>query len=84
MVLRYIQGAFSIAQIELFSASGIPFPIVISDISSGGTASVLGAGCRFVDKGEFARENEAPLVEFRLEVDRMGMFHGLRLPFFEP
>jgi hypothetical protein len=82
--LRFGQGAFSVAQIELFSAAGIPVPMVITDISSGGTASVIGTGCRLVDVGEFVREKEAPLVEFKLEADRMTMYHGLRLPFFEP
>jgi hypothetical protein len=82
--LRFGQGAFSVAQIELFNAAGIPVPMVITDISSGGTASVIGTGCRLVDVGEFVREKEAPLVEFKLEADRMTMYHGLRLPFIEP
>jgi hypothetical protein len=78
--LRFGQGAFSIAHLELVTAAGIPIPIVISDISSGGTASVVGTGCMLTDKGEFTREGEAPLVEFTFEVDRIAIFHGLRLP----
>ena len=81
--LRFAQGAFSVATVELFNASGITIPMVISDISSGGTASVVATGTRFIDLGEFAREQEAPLIEMRLEADRMVMFHGLRLPFIE-
>lgn len=81
--LRFGQGAFSIAQMELYNAAGIPLPVVITDISSGGTASIIGTGCRIVDVGEFSREREAPLIEFRLEADRMSLFHGLRLPFIE-
>ena len=81
--LRFGQGAFSVANIELQNASGIPIPIVISDISSGGTANILGTACRLVEVGEFVREEEAPLIEFRLEADRMTLFHGLRLPFIE-
>lgn len=79
--LRFGQGAFSIAHVELMSAAGAALPLVISDIASGGTASVLGTGCRVVDKGEFIREGQAPLVEFRLKADRMIMFHGFRLPY---
>jgi hypothetical protein len=78
--LRFAQGAFSLAHLELFDASGVPMPIAISDISSGGTGTVIGVGCRVIDKGEFAREAEAPMVTLKLEVDRMVMFHGLRLP----
>lgn len=81
--LRFGQGAFSVAQVELQNAAGIPVPIVVADISSGGTATILGTACRLVDVGEFVREGEAPLVEFRLEADRMVMYHGLRLPFIE-
>ena len=81
--LIFGQGAFSIAQVELQNASGIPIPIVISDISSGGTATILGTACRLIDVGEFVREQETPLIEFKLEADRMVLFHGLRLPFIE-
>jgi hypothetical protein len=79
--LRFMQGAFSVANVELQNASGIPIPIIISDKSSGGTASVIGTACRVIDVGEFVREGEAPLIEFKIEADRMVMFHGLRLPF---
>ena len=78
--LRFMQGAFSVAHLELFDASGIAMPIAIQDVSSGGTGSVVGVGCRIVDKGEFIRESEAPMITLKIEVDRMAMFHGLRLP----
>ena len=78
--LRFMQGAFSLAHVELFDFAGIPMPIVISDISTGRTASVIGAGCRAVDKGEWIRERESTPVTIRLEVDRITIFHGLRLP----
>jgi hypothetical protein len=82
--LRFGQGAFSIAELELLSATGAALPIIIQDASSGGTASVIGTGCRIIDKGEFIREGQAPLVEFRFEADRMILFHGLRLPYIVP
>ena len=78
--LRFAQGAFSIAHMELFDAACVPMPIVISDISTGGTSGVIGIGCRVVDKGEFVREKEVPMVTLTLEIDKMTMFHGLRLP----
>jgi len=78
--LRFLQGSFSVAIVEMFNASGVPMPCVISDISTGGTASVIGTGCRVTDIGEFAREGEAPLVTIILEADRMVLFNGLRLP----
>lgn len=82
--LRFAQGAFSLAHMEIFDLSGIAMPIAISDISTGGTGSVVGVGCRIIDKGEFVREQEAPMVTLKLEIDRMGMFHGLRLPAITP
>ena len=81
--LRFGQGSFSVANVELLNAAGIPMPIVVSDISSGGTGTVIGTACSLIDVGEFIREGEAPLVEFRFETDRMSLFHGLRLPFIE-
>ena len=78
--LRFLQGAFSIAHLELFDSAGIAMPIAVQDISSGGTGTVVGVGCRVIDKGEFVRESEAPMITLKIEVDRMAMFHGLRLP----
>lgn len=78
--LVFAQGAFAMAHMELFDYTGIPAPIVISDISSGGTATVIGTGCRVVDKGEFLREKEAPPITVTIEADRMVLMHGLRLP----
>jgi len=81
--LRFLQGAFSLSHLELFGAAGIPIPMVVSDISSGGTASVIGTGCRIVDYGDFTRAEKAPNVTMKLEADRMILFHGLRLPVFD-
>jgi hypothetical protein len=81
--LRFGQGMFSVAHVELLSGLGFPVPMVITDISSGGTASIVATACRLVDTGEFVREGEAPLIDFKFETERMIMFHGLRLPVFE-
>jgi len=84
MEFRFAQGAFSLAHLELFDGFGVAMPIVITDIGTGGTASVVGVGCRVIDKGEWKREKEAPPVTVKLEIDRMAMFHGLRLPAITP
>jgi hypothetical protein len=78
--LRFSQGAFSVAHMELFDTVGVAMPIAIQDLSSGGTGTVIGVGCRVIDKGEFVRESEAPQITIKIEVDRMVMYHGLRLP----
>lgn len=82
IILRYLPS-FSVAFTELINASGVSVPIIMSDVSSGGTATVIGTACRLVDVGEFAREQEISLVEFKFQSDRMTMFHGLRLQFIE-
>lgn len=83
IVLDFAQGAVSLAHLELLSAAGVAMPLVISDISTGGTASVIGTGCRVVDKGDFERSETAGTISVKLEADRMGLFHGLRMPVFD-
>jgi hypothetical protein len=78
--LQFLQGAFSIAHIELFDATGIAMPLIITDISSGGTGMVIGSACRVVDIGEWERGEEAPIVIIRMIANRMIIKHGLRVP----
>ena len=84
IILRFGQGAFSIAQMELMNALHMSIPLVVFDKSSGGTSIIIGNACRVVDVGEFIREGEAPFVEFKLEADQLVLSHGLRVPYIEP
>ena len=78
--LDVLQGSLSVGFIELFAASGVSLPIIISDIGSGGTSGVIGTGCQLLETAEFEREGEAGFLRFLFGADRMAMFHGIRLP----
>lgn len=80
VILEFLQGGVSLAAVEMLDESGIGMPIVITDLASGGTSGVAGDACRVVDKGEYIRERETPLIVITLNVKRMAMFHGLRVP----
>ena len=78
--LEFLQGIASLASVEMLDESGAAMPIVVQDLASGGTSTVIGTSCRVVNKGEYVRERENPVVVVTLAVSRMAMFHGLRLP----
>lgn len=77
--LRFIGASWSLGHIEIFDALGAPVPFLVTDIGSGGTSTVVGAACKVVDKGEWTRGAEAPMVEITLQADKLWFFHGVRL-----
>jgi len=76
--LRFLQGAVSVAVVEMLAAAGVPMPIVMTDKACAGTMGLVGTACRVISKGELARERETPLVAFTLHADRLDFFHGMR------
>ena len=77
--LTFHGSAWSLAHIEIFDAIGAPQPIMISDLGTGGTSTVIGSACRVVDIGDWQRGKEIPPVTVIMKTERLYYFHGARL-----
>jgi hypothetical protein len=75
-----MNGSISAGVIEVAQTLGIPFPITITDLSSGGTSSVLATACREVETPEWRREAFPGVRVYTFETPRLLIFHGIRLP----
>lgn len=77
--LRFLASSWSLGHIEVFSAFGAPVPILITDLGSGGTRTVIGEKCKVLDSGEWRGEGVAPMVEVVYNATKLWKFHGVRL-----
>ena len=69
-------GAFQLADL-----TGIPFPVVTEDISSGGTSSVIASACRQTERPDWRRAAIPEVYTYTFETPRMIVSHGIHLPF---
>jgi len=73
-------GSLSQGLIEVMQATGIPYPIIIQDISSGGTSSVIATACQLVETPEWKRELMTGVTVYTFESARLFINHGIKLP----
>lgn len=69
-------GSFQIADL-----TGIPFPVMIEDIASGGTSTVIASACRQTDKPAWTRQAIPGVYTYTFETPRILISHGIHLPF---
>jgi hypothetical protein len=77
--LALMQGSPTCAGIQIVDFTGIPFPILITDLDSGGTSTVIASACRRVDTPEWRREAMPGLSIFTFATPRLLISDGLRL-----
>ena len=73
--------SLSVGQIELAGLTGIPFPITIQDLLSGGTSSVIATACKQTDTPEWKRAAAPEIKVFTFETPRLLIQQGIHLPF---
>jgi len=74
-------GSVSQGQIELMQATGIPYPVIIQDKSSGGSSQVIATACQLVQTPEWKRAAVPETVVYTFETTRLFVAHGVRLPY---
>jgi len=77
--LGILTGSASCAGIQVMEMTGIPFPISVADLGTGGTSFVAASACRRVDTPEWRREAISGLTIFTFKAARLAMSDGLRL-----
>lgn len=78
--LGMLSGSLSQGHIQINDFTGIPFPILIQDNSSGGTSTVVGTGCSLIETPEWRRDAVPGLTIWTFEVDRLLISHGVHMP----
>ena len=66
--------------IQLTEVTGIPFPIFVTDRTTGGTSFVDGTACRQVATPEWRRELSPSTNIFTFSTPRLVISNGVRLP----
>ena len=66
--------------IQLTELTGIPFPIFITDVTTGGTSFVIGSACRQVATPEWRRELSPNTNIYTFSTPRLVISNGVRLP----
>lgn len=69
-------GAFQIANL-----TGIPFPVIIEDISSGGTGTVIATACRQTENPDWVRRALPEVYMYTFSTPRLLISHGIHMPF---
>jgi len=77
--LTFIGSSWSLGHIEIFDFTKNPLPLLVTDLLTGGTSTVVGDACRVIDKGEWTRANQIPMVTITMGAKRLWFFHGVRL-----
>ena len=70
----------SSGMVQLSELAGIPFPIFITDRTTGGTSFVIGTACRQVATPDWRRELLPNLNIYTFSTPRLIMSNGVRLP----
>lgn len=73
-----LSGSLSQGYIEIMQLTGIPYPIIIGDVS--GTGGVIATACQLVETPEWRRALRPELTLYTFETARMFVQHGIRLP----
>jgi hypothetical protein len=74
-----LEGSPSAAALDLLHLTGISFPLVVVDETTGGTGTVVGTACRQVDVREWRRSASVNIRAFRYAATRLVAVHGIRL-----
>ena len=74
-----ITGTVTGAGVQVAELTGIPFPIVITDKSSGGTSSVAALSCRLITTPEWRRAALPGVDVFTFAAERLEISTGVRL-----
>jgi hypothetical protein len=74
-----LDGVMSNAAIQVLNLTGIPFPIAITDNTTGGTSTVLGAKCRLIKTPAWRRDRLPRVNIFTFYTDFLAISHGVRL-----
>lgn len=75
-----IHGAVSGGALEIIDAAGIPVPIVIADICTGGTSNVLSTSCMRVGNPRWRRSNRLDIVSYQFAATFLSISWGVQLP----
>lgn len=76
-----LRGSPAQGSIELAQLSGIPYPIIMQDIASGGSSQVVATACQMTSTPEWKREAVPGVNVFTFETTRLFIAHGLQLPY---
>lgn len=74
-----LNGSVACAEIELMELTGIPMPIVLTDLDTDGTSTVLASGCRRTGSPEWRRELLPGIDVYTFETPLLLISDGLRL-----
>lgn len=74
-----LSGSVSIAGIQVLELTGIPFPIAITDLDSGGTSTVVASACRRVSTPVWRRQAMPGIEVITLATPQLIISEGLRL-----
>lgn len=75
-----LNGTVTGAGVQIAELVGIPFPIILTDKTSGGTSTCIALSCRRVGTPEWRREKLPGVDIYTFETDRLLMSTGVRLP----
>ena len=76
-----LRGSPAQAIIDLMQASGVPYPLTVQDVRSGGTSQVMATGCQLTETPEWKREALPGVNIYRFETTRLFVMHGMQLPY---
>lgn len=74
-----MNGSLTCAGFQLMDTTGIPFPIIAVDRTSGGSSQVVASACRRVNTPEWRRAALPGIDIYTFETPRLYMFDGLRI-----
>ncbi len=74
-----LTGSATCAGIEVMEMTGIPWPIAVTDLGTGGSSSVLASACRRTDTPEWRRGAVSGLSVFTFACARTIISDGLRV-----
>lgn len=74
-------GSLSQGFIDVNEILGVPYPIIIDDLMSGGTSQVIANQCRLVETPHWKRQAAPELTIYTFETAELDIAQGIRLPF---
>lgn len=74
-----LEGTVSGGGIQLLELTGIPFPIMVTDTTSGGTSTVIATACRLVGTPQWRRDRLPDIKPYTFAVENLAISDGVRL-----
>lgn len=75
-----LNGSPTCGGVQLMSLTGIPFPITVVDLNSGGTSTVISSACQQTVTPEWRKEATPGTIIYTFETPRLLISQGVRLP----